>query len=258
VLASEHPVLLEAARIMALCNDAALHQSSDGWRAEGDPMEAALLALAGKLSGEGARPFADWTRTDAIPFDAAHRYMAVLVHDHEGRARIDVKGAPEAVLALCADQLGADGHPAALDTGHWHAQVERLAGAGQRVLALAVRTLPQAHTVLNTIDLEGRLTLVGLVGLIDPPRPEAIAAPSPSATSRRHPGEDDHRRPRRHGAGHRRPDGHCNSKRVLTGAELDGLDDAALAGSAAVRPTCSRASRPEHKLRLVTALQTPG
>ncbi|GAB4358474.1 MAG: hypothetical protein Kow0073_16960 [Immundisolibacter sp.] len=52
-----------------------------------------------------------WTRTDAIPFDAAHRYMAVLVHDHEGHVRIVVKGAPEAVLALCADQLGADGPP---------------------------------------------------------------------------------------------------------------------------------------------------
>ncbi|MCP5333657.1 MAG: HAD-IC family P-type ATPase [Pseudomonadales bacterium] len=256
VLASEHPVLLEAARIMALCNDAALHQSSDGWRAEGDPMEAALLALAGKLSGEGARPFADWTRTDAIPFDAAHRYMAVLVHDHEGRARIDVKGAPEAVLALCADQLGADGHPAALDTGHWHAQVERLAGAGQRVLALAVRTLPQAHTVLNTIDLEGRLTLVGLVGLIDPPRPEAIAAVAEchAAGIRVKMITGDHAATARAIAAQI---GLRNSERVLTGAELDGLDDTALAAAAVETDVFARTS-PEHKLRLVTALQTRG
>ncbi len=256
VLASEHPVLLEAARVMALCNDAALHQAGDGWRAEGDPMEAALLALAGKLSGEGARPFAAWTRTDAIPFDAAHRYMAVLVHDHEGHARIYVKGAPEAVLALCTDQLGADGHPAALDPGHWHAQVEQLAAAGQRVLALAVRAVPQEHTVLNTADLDGQLTLIGLVGLIDPPRPEAIEAVAECHTAgiRVKMITGDHAATARAIAAQI---GLRNTERVLTGADLETLDDAALADAAVETDVFARTS-PEHKLRLVTALQARG
>ena len=251
-----HPVLLEAARATALCNDAALHQAGDGWRAEGDPMEAALLALAGKLSGEGARPFADWTRTDAIPFDAAHRYMAVLVHDHDGHARIYVKGAPEAILALCTDQLDADGQSAALDPDHWHTQVEQLASAGQRVLALAVRAVPQEHTVLNTVDLDGRLTLIGLVGLIDPPRPEAIEAVAEchAAGIRVKMITGDHAATARAIAAQI---GLRNSERVLTGSDLETLDDAALANAAVETDVFARTS-PEHKLRLVTALQARG
>ena len=256
VRATEDPVLVEAARATALCNDAALHQTGDGWRAEGDPMEAALLALAGKLTGEGPRPFADWTRTDAIPFDAAHRYMAVLVHDHEGHARIYVKGAPEAVLALCTDQLGADGQLSALDPGHWHAQVEQLAGAGQRVLALAMRAVPQEHTVLNTTDLEGQLTLIGLVGLIDPPRPEAIEAVAEchAAGIRVKMITGDHAATARAIAAQI---GLRNSERVLTGADLENLDDTALAAAAVETDVFARTS-PEHKLRLVTALQSQG
>ena len=251
-----HPVLAEAARVAALCNDAALHRTDDGWRAEGDPMEAALLALAGKLSGEGARPFADWTRTDAIPFDAAHRYMAVLVHNHEGHARIYVKGAPEAVLALCTDALGADGQPAALDPGRWHAQVEELAAAGQRVLALAVRAVPQEHITLNTADLDGRLTLIGLVGLIDPPRPEAIEAVAEchAAGIRVKMITGDHAATARAIAAQI---GLRNTERVLTGADLETLDDAALADAAVETDVFARTS-PEHKLRLVTALQARG
>ncbi|HCZ48903.1 MAG TPA: carbonate dehydratase [Gammaproteobacteria bacterium] len=251
-----HPVLAEAARASALCNDAALHQSGEGWRAEGDPMEAALLALAGKLRGEGARPVADWARTDAIPFDAAHRYMAVLEHDHEGHARIYVKGAPEAILALCTDQLSSDGRPAGLDIGSWHDRVEQLAAKGQRVLALAMRVVPQSHTVLNTEDLAGRLTLIGLVGLIDPPRPEAIKAVAEchAAGIRVKMITGDHAATARAIAAQI---GLRNTERVLTGSELETLDDAALADAAVETDVFARTS-PAHKLRLVTALQARG
>jgi magnesium-transporting ATPase (P-type) len=251
-----HPVLAEAARASALCNDAALHQSGEGWRAEGDPMEAALLALAGKLRGEGARPVADWARTDAIPFDAAHRYMAVLEHDHEGHARIYVKGAPEAILALCTDQLDPDGRPAGLDIGSWHDRVEQLAAQGQRVLALAMRVVPQSHTVLNTEDLAGRLTLIGLVGLIDPPRPEAIEAVAEchAAGIRVKMITGDHAATARAIAAQI---GLRNTERVLTGSELETLDDAALADAAVETDVFARTS-PAHKLRLVTALQARG
>jgi len=72
---AEHRLLIELARAATLCNDAALHYHADGWKIEGDPMEGALHALAGKITPVGAEPFFEWTRTDAIPFDAKARYM---------------------------------------------------------------------------------------------------------------------------------------------------------------------------------------
>ena len=140
-----HALLIEIAETAALCNDAALHGHADGWQVEGDPMEGALHALAGKIMRNEADPFAAWTRTDSIPFDASHRYMAVLHHDHEGRALIHVKGAPERIIAMCANQRTADGGTAPVDAGYWHRQVDAIAAQGQRVLALAVRSVPQEH-----------------------------------------------------------------------------------------------------------------
>ncbi len=252
----EHAVLSEFARAAALCNDAVLHGPVDGWRVEGDPMEGALLALAGKITGAGPEPFRDWSRSDAIPFDAAHRYMAVLHHDHEGHARIHVKGAPEAVLALCADQRAADGGTEPLDAAAWHETVERLAGDGQRVIAIAARAVPQRHTILNASDLDGRLTLVGLVGLIDPPRSEAVEAVAEcrAAGIRVKMITGDHAATARAIAG---LIGLENSDRVLTGADLEAMDEAALA-EAAVRTDVFARTSPAHKLRLVTALQSRG
>ena len=256
VSATEHPALLETARAAALCNDAALHRAGDDWRVEGDPMEGALLALAARITAEGAKPFPYWTRTDAIPFDAAHRYMAVLHHDHEGRARIDVKGAPEAVLAMCADQIADDGGAASLDGEQWRAMTEQLAAEGQRVLALARRIVPQDHTVLNTADIDGRLTLIGLVGLIDPPRPEAIEAVAEchAAGIRVKMITGDHAATARAIAAQI---GLRNTERVLTGADLETMDDAALTEAATHTDVFARTS-PGHKLRLVTALQSRG
>jgi len=251
-----HDQLMEIARAAALCNDAALRPHEDGWRVEGDPMEGALRALAGKIAREGPDPFSGWRRTDSIPFDARHRYMAVLHHDHERRACIHAKGAPERILAMCAGQRTADGGVEDLNAGYWHAQVEAIALQGQRVLALAARSVPQDHVVLNAADLDGKMILLGLVGLIDPPRPEAVAAVAQC-----------------HGAGIRvkmitgdhagtaaaigREIGLRNPDRVLTGADLEGMDDAALAAVVVGTDIFARTS-PEHKLRLVAALQAHG
>ncbi len=251
-----HAVLMEFARAAGLCNDAVLHGQADDWRVEGDPMEGALMALAGKISGEGPEPFREWTRTDAIPFDAAHRYMAVLHHDHEGNACIHVKGAPEVVLAMSASQRTADGGTAPLDPDHWHAMVERLAADGQRVIAVASRSVPQDHTVLNTTDIDGHLTLVGLIGLIDPPRAEAIDAVAEchAAGIRVKMITGDHAATARAIAG---LIGLKNTERVLTGADIEEMDDAALAEVVDGTDTFARTS-PRHKLRLVTALQSRG
>lgn len=252
----EHAVLMEFARAAGLCNDSVLHAVEDGWRVEGDPMEGALMALAGKISDAGPEPFRQWTRTDAIPFDAAQRYMATLHHDHEGRARIQVKGAPEAVLALCADQRAASGGTEPMDAGHWDAKVEELAAKGQRVIAVAARAVPQDHAILNVADLEGQLTLIGLIGLIDPPRAEAIAAVAEchAAGIRVKMITGDHAATARAIA---KMIGLKNHERVLTGSDVEAMDDAALTDAAVETDIFARTS-PGHKLRLVTALQSRG
>jgi len=102
----EHPILQELARAAALCNDASLLERDGVWTVEGDPMEGALLALAGKCGLEARKELAAWTRTDAIPFDARHRFMASLNHDRERHSVISVKGAPEQILTMCAQQRG--------------------------------------------------------------------------------------------------------------------------------------------------------
>jgi len=252
----EHKVLMEFARTAGLCNDSVLHARGEDWHVEGDPMEGALLALAGKITGDGPEPFHSWCRDDAIPFDAAHRYMAVLHHDEDGAARIHVKGAPEAVLGLCCDQRAADGGTEGLDPDHWHEMVGTLAAEGQRVIAVAARTVPGGHAALSKTDIDGTLTLIGLIGLIDPPRAEAIAAVAEC-----------------HGAGIRvkmitgdhaataraiaEMIGLKNHDRVLTGADVEAMGDAALAEAAVETDIFARTS-PAHKLRLVTALQSRG
>nr|WP_208993792.1 MULTISPECIES: cation-transporting P-type ATPase [unclassified Labrenzia] len=252
----QHTVLLEFALASALCNDAVLHASQDGWRVEGDPMEGALMALAGKISGEGPEPYRQWTRTDAIPFDSAHRYMATLHHDHAGHTCIHVKGAPEALLALSANQRSADGTTEPLDEELWQRQVEDLAAQGQRVIAVAVRSVAQDHTVLNIADVGSQLTLIGLIGLIDPPRAEAIEAVAECHTAgiRVKMITGDHAATARAIGG---MIGLKNASRVLTGADLAVMEDAALAQAVIETDIFARTS-PADKLRLVTALQSRG
>ena len=232
-----------------LCNDASLARVDGQWQVAGDPMEGALLAFAAKAGVDTTA----WTRHDEIPFDAAHRYMAVLAKGPDGKNLALVKGAPERVLAMCANQAGPAG-PAPLDIAFWDQAAHQIASQGQRVLALASRTLSADH--LDTADLQGHLTLIGLVGLIDPPRAEAIEAVAEC-----------------HGAGigvkmitgdHAgtasaigRQIGLKNPDAVLTGTELDRMSDVDLAISVQSINIFARTS-PAHKLRLVMALQAHG
>jgi len=230
--------LARLARAAALCNDAALHDRDGVWTVEGDPMEGALLAFAGKVGGDHSA-----RRLDAIPFDSRHRFMAVLTETPDGRL-IHVKGAPERVLGMCA---GIDQH-------HWHDRAETLAARGLRVLALAERAEPAER--IDAAGLEGGLTFLGLVGLIDPPRPEAIAAVAEcrAAGIRVKMITGDHAGT---AAAIAARIGLQNPLRVLTGANLDKLDDAQLAMEVTDVDVFARTS-PEHKLRLVTALQAHG
>jgi calcium-translocating P-type ATPase len=230
--------LSRLARAAALCNDAALHCKEGGWTVEGDPMEGALLAFAGKVGGDHAA-----RRLDAIPFDSRHRFMAVLTDGPQGRLT-HVKGAPERVLRMCGD----------IDLKHWQDRAEALARRGLRVLALAERA--EAGDRIDPAALEGGLTFLGLVGLIDPPRPEAIAAVTEcrAAGIRVKMITGDHAGT---AAAIAAQIGLANPHRVLTGADLDKLDDAQLALEVSDVDIFARTS-PEHKLRLVTALQANG
>ncbi|MDF2179940.1 cation-transporting P-type ATPase [Aliiglaciecola sp. CAU 1673] len=256
VAAKEHEVLAELARSALLCNDAALQHKDGQWFVEGDPMEGALLAFSAKMALEIAGEQASFSRTDTIPFDASRRFMATLHHDHDNHGFIFVKGAPERILDMCQDQRAANGRCQSLDKAYWHQQADAIAARGQRVLAFAVKSVPPQHTVLEYQDVEGTLTLLGMVGMIDPPRPEAITAVAEC-----------------HGAGiqvkmitgdHQqtaaaigRMIGLRNSQTVLTGAKLDELDDVALRQAVLDCDIFARTS-PEHKLRLVMALQSHG
>jgi magnesium-transporting ATPase (P-type) len=201
-------------------------------------MEGALLAFAGKAAGDIAAK-----RLDSIPFDSRHRFMAVLSDGPAGRM-IRVKGAPERVLRMCGG----------IDMHHWHERAEALARRGLRVLALAER--PEAGDRIDAATLDHGLTFLGLVGLIDPPRPEAIAAVAECRVAgiRVKMITGDHAGT---AAAIAAQIGLANPDRVLTGADLDKLDDAQLALEVVDVDIFARTS-PEHKLRLVTALQAHG
>lgn len=241
----DQAALAAMGQVAALCNTAALVSDDKGWRVEGDPMEGALLAFAGKMgAGIDSRPRPD----AAIPFDARYRYMAVL---HDGLVLL--KGAPEQVIAQCIDQMGPNGTEP-LDRDYWEDAGERIAQEGQRVLALA--QMAHAGRGLDHDTVAQGLTLLGLVGLIDPPRDEAIAAVaechaagiSVKMITGDHAGT---------AAAIGRQIGLCLTDHALTGAEIDQMDDAAL--EAAIRRTDIFArTSPEHKLRLVQALQAGG
>lgn len=252
----DHIHLAELARAAASCNDASLHRREGFWAVEGDPMEGALLAMAAKIGVDVRHELSGRTRTDTIPFDAKHRFMATLHHDHPDHADIFVKGAPEQVLAMCAEQRSGPDKTEALDEAHWREIAEGIAASGQRVLAIATREMPHDQNVIDFPDVRGPLTLLGLVGLMDPPRPEAIEAVAEcrAAGIRVKMITGDHARTATAIA---QMIGLENPDTFLTGADLDGMGDAQLAAAVLDTDIFAR-TNPEHKLRLVMAFQSQG
>lgn len=255
VLPENESGLLEIARASSLCNDARLHGADGVWKVDGDPMEGALLALALKagldLEVEGKRLH----RVDAIPFDAEHRFMATLHHDHAGHAMVYVKGAPERILSMCACQRDTTG-AVPLDKEYWQRAVEALAARGQRVLAIAMRSMDNGRPELRFDDVEHDLTMLGLLGMIDPPREEAIAsvAECRMAGIRVKMITGDHAVTARAIAAQI---GFENTTATMTGPELEVISEDELRRRAAEVDVFARAA-PEHKLRLVKALQADG
>ncbi|MFH7319694.1 cation-transporting P-type ATPase [Desulfurivibrio sp. D14AmB] len=252
----DFPALAEICRAAMLCNDSAIVPAADDqWQANGDPTEAALLTMAMKAGLEGETLRAQYPRTDLIPFESEHKFMATLHHDHQGQAMIYLKGAPEVVLNMCADQWR-EGERRELDRAFWEERMEKIAGRGQRLLALAVKNPDGGQRELNFADVKEGMTMLGLVGIIDPPREEAITAVSQCRTAgiRVKMITGDHAVTARAIASRM---GFAATDQAVTGQEIEEMDDATLQRQALAVDVFARVS-PEHKLRLVRLLQESG
>ncbi len=237
-----------------LCNDARLHVSADKLRMDGDPMEVALLALAARAGMEADTLRSESPRLDEIPFDAQHRYMATLHAKHDGSAMLMVKGAPERVLSMCAHQITAAG-TAPLDAAYWQDAIDSAGSAGERVLGFAWRDCAKLTRRLEFSDVQG-LVFLGVVGFIDPPRNEAIKAIADcrSAGIAVKMITGDHAATATAIAVQL---GLAERPEVITGAQLDTVADSELP-DVAQRATVFARTSPEHKLRIVRALQSRG
>ena len=252
---SAHSILQQALRIGALCNDGGLFFEDQRWQVEGDPTEGALLVLGRKAGETESERHGECPRVDSIPFESENRYMATLHRDMQGQSWVFVKGAPERVLDMCSFELANLGEqPVRVD--YWRRMANDIAARGLRVLALAQKKSVPESNRLSPNDFETGCVLVALVGIIDLPREEAIAAVSEchSAGIRVKMITGDHvDTARAIGAQLNLGVG----KPALTGAEIAMLDDTALENVVVDIDVFARAS-PEHKLRLVQALQSRG
>jgi len=248
VLAVMTPDLERLLQAGALCSDATFTEEEGRIVLHGDPTEGALVVAAERAGLRTRKLREAHPRLDVIPFESEHKYMATL-HDLDRGRYLLAKGAPEVLLARCVS----DAQGAPLDVPAVQAEAARLAGLGMRVLALAERPFPGARVSHDDVQA---LTFLGLQGMIDPPRPESIQA---IADCKRagitvkmitgdHPGTAE-------AIG--RELGLDSPRGAVTGRELDALDPEGFARIAREAHVFARVS-PEHKLRLVQALQAQG
>lgn len=230
------------------CNNAALRQNDGSYEMVGDPTEGALVVSAAK-AGLTEKP----QKLDEIPFESEKQYMATL-HRHDGRNVIYVKGSPERVLGMCNYQLF-NGDTRPLDKKRVLDTVNSMAGEALRVLALARKEVPESQSSLQQSDLTG-LTFLGLQGMIDPPRDEAIdaIAKCKRAGIRVVMITGDHAATAQAIA---EKLGIAGSGRVLTGEDLAKMSDDDLYGEVEGVTVYARVA-PEHKLRVAKQLRRRG
>ncbi len=169
--------LMRLLRIGALCNDAILSETSKGWGILGDPTEGALLAAAAKAGLSKSDLEQGQPRLGELPFESEKQFMATL-HAEEGQRTAYVKGSVERLLTMCGSLLTSQGEQR-LDDATREAILgvnETMAGQALRVLAIAAAPYPVEQGKLDPAKLSGRLVLLGLAGMIDPPREEARSA----------------------------------------------------------------------------------
>ena len=157
-----------------LCNDSQLQQKGEDWTVVGDPTEGALISSAAKVGFSQAEFTSKKPRLDVIPFESEYQYMATL---HGGESRtIFVKGSVESILSRCRESFNTDGNPVPLEKDRILSIVDEMAAQGLRVLAFAKKDVDEHQHSVDHEDIAENLIFLGLQGMIDPPRPEAIAA----------------------------------------------------------------------------------
>ncbi|ABM61248.1 cation-transporting P-type ATPase [Halorhodospira halophila] len=253
VSAGEEPVLAQMLRGVALCNEAALYHRDGNWRLEGDPTEGALMVAAVKGGFERRELDRSFPRVDVIPFESSYKFMVTLHREREDGGLLIMKGAPERVLAACTRERTADGDRP-LDRDHWQEVLDGIASRGQRLLAVAVKETDPDHRELLFSDVEEGMVFLGVMGIIDPPREEAIEAVAEC---------------HRAGIGvkmitgdHALTAGAIGEQlgirgKPLVGHEIEAMDDEEL-GRRCLETDVFARTTPIHKLRLVQALQGHG
>lgn len=173
----DSPALAACLQAGLLCNDSRLEIKAGQWQVIGDPTEGALITVANKAGYERSWLEVEKPRLDVIPFESEFQYMATLHGNREGKAEIIyVKGSVEAILQRSQQMEDNSGNLTTLEPEVIHQQVEKMASQGLRVLAFAQKPVPETQTTLDHADIESDLIFLGLQGMIDPPRPEAIRA----------------------------------------------------------------------------------
>jgi P-type Ca2+ transporter type 2C len=267
----DDPVLLDEVRFVivggSLSNDAELREENGVWTVKGDPTEGAFLVAEAKLDIEGQRS-ARFTRVGEIPFSSERKLMTTMQADVErgGKVAVVTKGAPDVLLKRCTgERVGGIIRPLTdVRRAEVHAEVERLADRALRTLAVAFRQTDGVEPPDATDSTEQELIYLGMVGIIDPPRPEAkvAIAQAHEAGIRIVMITGDHPRTALRIAsdlGIIGGDSHAavNDDEVLTGDEIQRLDDQGLRSAARNVSVYARVT-PEHKLRIVNALRSDG
>jgi len=232
------------------CNNASLVNSDGYYRVIGDPTEGALVVSAAKLGLVKKSPL-----IDEIPFDSERMYMATL-HDEGGNTVIYVKGSPEKIIELCETQLIA-GKPVPIEKASILRGADSMAEEALRVLGMAYKIAPKDKTAISIDDLHG-LVFVGLQGMIDPPRPEAIKAVESckKAGIRTVMITGDHMRTAL-AVAHQLKIINRKDAPVLTGEQLSHMSDDQLYEAVEKVSVYARVA-PEHKLRIAQQLQKHG
>ncbi|MGM0404112.1 MAG: cation-translocating P-type ATPase, partial [Thermodesulfobacteriota bacterium] len=247
----EHPWITELARTGLLASEAGLRQDNGTWIIDGMPTEGSIVVLARKAGMTRTDEQKKRPRLDVLPFESERRFMATLNKDPDNGSILCVKGAPERVLTMCSRQRTEQGD-APVDQKAWFELQEKLAGTGHRVLALATRPMNGAESIQEE-DIK-ELTLLGLVGIIDPPREEAIDAikKCQDAGIRVKMITGDHALTAR-SIGNSMGIG--DGEHVVTGRELEQMDHEEMVRQVNQYDVFARSS-PEHKLHMIEALQS--
>jgi magnesium-transporting ATPase (P-type) len=259
------PALLDEVQAVlaggSLANDAVLREEDGTWTIQGDPTEAAFLVAEAKVAGLQEARKRRFERLGEVPFTSERKLMSTVESDLEGELGVAVvtKGAPDVLLARCtSERVAGEVRPLGDERRRdVTATVDRLAELALRTLAVAYRPLPDGGQTRADESLEHELVYLGLVGILDPPRPEArqAIAEASAAGIRVLMITGDHPRTALRIAGDLGITG--PGSRALAGAEIEVLTDEEL--RAAVREVSVYARvAPEHKLRIVDALQADG